>query len=223
MSAHATIRTGYRARLLIVSLAFIGIGLWFLYDGAIAWPQKQRMQQTYKRLQEEHPRTWREQWREVAWQNKEAGWPQQPTPEITQSTISDFDITLQWIIACIMLPVGVAAGVIYLRLGGRWIKTDAQGVQTSWGQHAKWDDILWVDKSRWRKKGIAVVRYKDGQSHERITLDDWKYYREPTAQMLNEIEMHLPEDRVDQIDAGPGGGGDQASAAGDQVKQRTAQ
>ena len=217
MSAHATIRSGYRGRLAVVCVAFIILGLWFLYDAAIGWPRQQQMQQVYAQLRAEHKHTWRNEWRDIAW---DKGWPSDPPEEAEKQTVSDIDIALQWVVAALILPVGIAAGVIVLRLGDRWISTDTQGVHTNSGQHVKWEDILWLDKSRWQKKGIAVVRYKDENGRtRRITLDDWKYYREPTAQMLNEIEMHLADhQKADDLE------GEANPDSKDQVvKQREAQ
>ena len=194
MSANATIRVGYRARLLAVCIGFIAIGGWFLYDAAVGYPlENQRLRIAKKRLEtlrEQYPQTWSNRWRYYA---REHDFPERASEIRNRELHSQSAIALQWILAGVTIPIGVVAGVAYVRIGRRWISTDLKGVHTSDDRHAPWDSIQWVDKSRWHKKGIAVIHYMDHGVMRRITLDDWKYYREPTAQVLTEVERHLAE------------------------------
>ena len=184
MSINAPIRTGYSVRILIISLALIGGGLWFLYDGMIGYPRKQQMYETYEQIRREHPSDWNSRWQAHA---REQGWPIAELPE----QYTDGQIMLQLIIGGTLVPLGVAAGVFYVRLRGRWIVSDNEGLSTSWGERASWEAIRSLDKSRWKRKGIAVVHYDVGGTQRRITFDDWKYDTAAIEQMVQQIDAHV--------------------------------
>ena len=58
------------------------------------------------------------------------------------------------------------------------------------------DAITRLNKRRW-EKGIAVVRYTDATGDGKLVLDDWKFEREPTDRIGDEVEKRL---KVDQIE-----------------------
>lgn len=205
MAAKATIRPGYRWRLGIISLAMLAFGGWFIYDGLVAYPRQQTVHETYERIRAENEQDWQTVWVAEAQAN---GWPQDPP-----KPVSDLDIIIQLVCAGITLPLGIIFGLSFVRAGGRWLATDEQGLHTSWGQHATWDAIREIDKTRWKTKGIAVVRYDDGGTTRKITLDDWKYDREPVGAMLAEVEAHhAPEQATRSEDAATGKNPSNASA-----------
>jgi hypothetical protein len=48
-----------------------------------------------------------------------------------------------------------------------------------------------VDKRRWRSKGIAKVTYSDNGRKRRFTVDDYKFDRHPTGQVLRDLEAKI--------------------------------
>jgi hypothetical protein len=184
----AGISSGYRWRLGIIALVCLGFGVYCLYDGFYAYPRDNERYAMFERLQAEHPDTWRARWEVLA---AEHGLPRDPG-DLKQR--SDFDIYSQYIMAALTLPVGLLFLFSYVRAGGRWIAADERGLQTSWGQHAPWDAITGIDKARWKSKGIAVVQYREPQpphAERRLTLDDWKYERDPTVALVRAVEEKL--------------------------------
>lgn len=185
MATKAIIRPGYRWRLAAIGGVLLAAGFWFLYDGVAGYPKQKLMYDTYMQILNEHPETWQQPWQEAADAN---GWSSDiPKPR------SNSDIVQQYIYAGLLLPAGVVLLTVFMRMNGRWIAVDEQGLSTSWGTQATWDAIESVDKSRWKNKGIAVVRIRAQQGGKagKITLDDWKYDCEPTAAILAEVESRL--------------------------------
>ena len=97
--------------------------------------------------------------------------------------------------------MGIYFLATFILTRGRWVEADEQGVRTSSGQQMDYASIKSIDKSRWQRKGIAMVHYESNGQAGRILLDDWKYDREPTKRILEAIEERMP-----------GGGGDGGEA-----------
>lgn len=183
MTARASISPGYRWRLGIIALACLGFAAWFFYDGYVAYPEIQEIHREYERIQAEHPTDFNQRWAEYA---ESRGW-ETDLPERKE----DWDIVTQFIFCGITLPIGLAFLWAFIRTGGRWIASDEAGLHTSWGQHAPWSALRSIDKARWKTKGIAVVHYDDQGTPRKITLDDWKYEREPTTMIVNHVDERL--------------------------------
>ncbi len=184
MSIRANIARHYLIRLGIIGLGAFGFGLWFLYDGAVGYPAKREIQLAYQQLKEQHPQEYPELWPKLA---RERGWPLEPQTE----PLSEKDIMTQYIFAGITLPIGAFFLFGLLRNSRRWVEADDEGLRTSSGQRAAWDQIESVDKSRWQNKGIAFVHYRTNGQGGRILLDDWKFDREPTNQIMAELNKRL--------------------------------
>lgn len=125
---------------------------------------------------------------------KKNGWPGEV--EKVPHLRSDFDVATQFIMFAITFVIGSVYTLTVLRSMNRWIEVDAHGLNTSWGQHVPFDAIVRLNKRRW-EKGIAVVWYQDVGGERKLVLDDWKFERELTDQIINEVEGHL---KVDQIE-----------------------
>jgi hypothetical protein len=98
----------------------------------------------------------------------------------------------QKILGGITAPVGLYFLFTFVMSMGRWVEADEQGVRTRGGQETDYASIKSIDKSRWQSKGIAVVQYEKNGQAGRITLDDWKFEREPTKRILEAIEERMP-------------------------------
>lgn len=213
MTHKARIRSGYRARPLLIALLLLAYGLWAVYDGFYHYPSDNEKYREFVEFKEARDI---ESVSEAPTREWEAYAEKHNLPldynEIPSMQHSSSDMMLQYVLMGICLPLGLLALGAAIRCGWLWIGTDEKGLHTSTGQFAPWSQINSIDKSRWHHKGIAVVHYTDQQGNaRRITLDDWKYDTEPTRQMLRQVEEQLGEPHAD--DEPPAEGASAAPAA----------
>lgn len=209
MSVRATIATSYRARLGIIALALIGFAGWAAYDGFVKYPKLKDRYDRYVEVSEQHPKDYQQVWQEVAAEN---GWPTDTPSKKTQQSIFT-----QYVIMGITLPLGLYFAFVFIRAGGRWVEATPDALTTHDGKRATWDEIKNIDKTRWKSKGIAVVEYDDNGETKRITLDDWKFDREPTASILAEVEARTGLGGGDEGDAQSDAQGDAQGDAPDEA------
>jgi hypothetical protein len=188
MAVRANISKGYIWRPGLIGAAALIFSAWFLYDGTVKYPRQLRIQEEYNQVVQEHPGDPVEQARIWAEHAQANGWP----TETPKTKMEENDIFTQKVLAAITAPVGLYFMLTFLMSLGRWIEADEQGVRTRSGQATRYDQIKSVDKSRWQSKGIAVVQYESDGQAGRITLDDWKFEREPTKRILEAIEERMP-------------------------------
>jgi len=190
----------YVARLAIFSLAFTLFGLWGLYDGLVAYPESNQRYDLYQTFKDEPSEVDGDgvilEQAELAWQAEaeSRGWPIVPPKD----RYGAGSFVFQFVIAGVCIPVGLLVGVMLIRYVGRWVAVDAEGLHASFGVRVPWDAIQQVDKTRWRSKGIAVIRYSDAdaQIDQAFILDDWKFEREPTERILAVVEQHVTPDQI---------------------------
>jgi len=203
MQVRATSSFNYQWRLAVIGGVCLLFAGWCLFDGLVAYPAHNEKAQKFAQMQEQGQL---EQWEAYA---KEQGWstedPGEPKGQLS--------ITTQFIMAGITLPIGLLFAVSFIRYRGRWIEADEQGLSSSWTGPIPWEDVVDLDVSRWRTKGIAVVSYKQsGNQQGRLILDDWKYEREPTDQIFRMVEEKLGLTPEQDPNAAPPEHGDQAGA-----------
>ena len=182
MPATATIATGYRARLGLIAFALLAFAAWGAYDGFIHYPKLIERNTAYQRIVKEYPQDFQREWKRYA---AERGWPTAEPPDKKKS-----DLWFQYGITILALPLGLFFLSAFLRSRKRRVESTPESLRTHDGREARWDQIKNIDKTRWKSKGIAVVEYEEAGQTRRITLDDWKFEREPTAAILAEVEAH---------------------------------
>ena len=183
MPAKATIRDAYRWRLGIIALGLLGFAAYCFYDGYIAYPHYKEQWDTYQTVKADYPETYTEEWKRVA---ADRGWSAK-----RPSKTSDWDITTQYLMGAGSLLVGVPFLFGFLRTYTRWVASDEAGLRASGSKVAPWDSITRLDSTRWKTKGIAFVHYDRDGKEGRILLDDWKFERDPTVQIYDEVREHL--------------------------------
>jgi len=186
MTVRAKISTTYLGKFGVTALLCFGIALWFLYDGAIAYPSQRERALKYLELQESDRL---DEWSEVA---RERGWPLEDPGEPKE----EYDSFVQYAMAVVLLLPGLICSAMFLRHRGRWIELDQCEIRTSSRSTFEVRDIVRVDKKKWRSKGIVSIVYQSGHRRRRVILDDWKYETEPTEAILRAIEPQIPVDRI---------------------------
>lgn len=185
MSIKATTRPGYRWRLGLIGLAMLGFGLYCVYDWQIGYPHKKEMYEAYLDIKQQYPQTAPTKWIEYA---RERGWSID-----TPVRKTDTDILTQLIMAVITLPIGLFFTYRFIVSMTRWIAMDEQGLSASGGRQVPFETIRGVDWSRWKTKGIAVVKYGAAGSESRLVLDDWKYESQPIKDMAARLSDTFPD------------------------------
>mgnify|MGYP006428895049 CR=1 FL=1 len=209
MPATATIAKGYRARLGLIAFALLAFAVWGAYDGFVKYPKLIERYAQYQSIVEEYPQDFQREWKRYA---AKRGWPTDKPADKTES-----DLWFQYGIIIIALPLGLYFLTAFVRSRSRWVESDAASLRTHDGRETQWDQIKNIDKTRWKSKGIAVVEYEEAGQTRRITLDDWKFKREPTAAILAEVEAHtglgsgeaaaVTDEQGESAGAGGGAGG----------------
>jgi hypothetical protein len=186
MSVEAHINKEWAVRLVIITLMFLGGGLWFVYDGLIGWPKAQaRYQLVWQPQVVKTP----DGDQEVQWDLRD-DWAQRLQdagldPNINPKDLkyhTDTDIMTQFIYAGLCVPVGLLALIWLLVNSRRQMLADDQGVKFG-SRRIDYSDVTDIDKARWASKGIAVVH---GNNGSRITLDEWKF--RGAKDVLKEVE-----------------------------------
>lgn len=181
-----------------MGIVAIGFALWSLYDGVFKYPQqRERALALQKLMEEKRLAEWDAYARERGWPTTDPGEPK-----------SEGDIMMQFVMAAAAGAVGawLLLGVWLAR--GRWMESTETGIVTSWGQKLNFDQVAAVDKRRWRSKGIAKVTYRDNGRGRRLIIDDYKFDRHPTGQILRELEAQIDPSL---ITGGPPEGADEAA------------
>lgn len=174
----ASASNSYLQRLLLLTVMCLGIGSWFLYDGAIAYPRQRVRALEYLRLEEEERL---DEWPAFAasrgWSDEDPGEPK-----------TVYDSYLQFLIAACLYPPGLLSLLQLFRYRKRWISLESGAIRTSWGRSFPLADIHKLDKRKWRKKGIAKLFYQHAGKRGSVTLDDWKFQAEPIEEILEQVQ-----------------------------------
>jgi hypothetical protein len=204
MSIRAEYDPRFYRRFYIMGIVAIGFAFYCLYDGFIGYPAQrnqgfEEFKSDYKELFEppndrsvpvtefeaqasqERLKTWKEYIR-------------------TRGIKGAADVVMQFVMAAISGLIGLFLLSIPLRARGQWIEMDNNSLRSSWGQEVPIAQIEVIDKRKWRDKGIAKIAYRDGTRKRRFILDDMKFMRDPTDEILFEIEQRIG---IEKITNGP--------------------
>lgn len=202
-----------------LGLAAIGFALYCVYDGYYNYPDQQARGEAFLAIAEEElseeqvleasveahgPKDvylklkkllGKDEGLTEAWNAKaeENGWAKAPPEKLR----GEGDILGQYVMAVI-----AGLGAVYflstvLRTRNRWIELNNDGIATSWGESFTLDQITAIDKKQWRDKGIARVRYTGATGGKKtFVVDDYKYHRRTTDEILRQIELGAGADKI---------------------------
>ena len=175
----------YRRFLLLGIGALIFTGF-CLKDGLYSWPHQKERWDEYNRLVDEE--------RGGEWESFAAskGW----STEVPIEERTTADINGQFFMAGLSTLVGAWLLFVVFSAKGRWIEANGSQITTSWGQTVPFDAVESVDKKKWQNKGIAKVTYNDGSKARAFAIDDFKFTREETDQILYQLEQNIDAAKI---------------------------
>lgn len=173
-----------------MGIAAIGFALWSLYDGLIGYPHKQERALAFEELYSEGKA---DQWEGLA---TERGWSAAIPDESKSEEDFKTSIVTQYSMFLVAGLVGVWLISIPLRARGRWIESTDDGITSSWGQSFRFDEVVNLEKRQWRSKGIAKVTYVQNGTKQRFVIDDYKFERYKTDEILYELEQRIDPEMI---------------------------
>ena len=182
----------FNLRFLLISLVALGFGCWFLYDAIIGYPKElTRSEGFYEKVLSSDGDG-------PAWKPVDADVWQQRAKENDWSLAKPKDpdemrskIFMQYAMAVMSFLVGIPALIHFLRTGSAWIEADEKAIWNSFGQKCEFQSIRSVDKSRWEKKGIAKVQYEQDGTSKTFVIDDLKFDRKCTDEIMMLLESKI--------------------------------
>ena len=220
MNLQTKINPRYLMRMGLVGLFCVGMTLYCIYDGKVAYPAQRERALAYQEFEENNPDLGQkdlfDEWKVVA---AERGWDpgvagKQVTPYGEPKKEDQFNQQLY------MAGFTGLFGLIFLTKlflnRGRWIEADEHGLRSSEKREVKFDQITALNKKKWQNKGIAKVLYEVDGRKNKIVLDDCNYDRETTQAILRHVEGAIGHDRIinGKPEPPPKPAGHAASAAG---------
>jgi hypothetical protein len=186
MNIRANSDPKFYLRFLIIGLIVGGFSLYCVYDGAYGYPQQAIRAHKYEEFEKEKRL---EEWPAFA---LERGWSTDPPGE--PKTPVDFQ--LQFIMGGVTGALCLWFLLIVFRNRGRWIEASKSGITSSWGQQLNYADVVALDKKQWNKKGIAKVYYQEDGRRRRFVIDDFKFMRGPTGEILRALEARIDPNMI---------------------------
>jgi len=190
MQIKARIRGGYNIRWLIVAVVLLGYcGAYGTYDGLYAFPKDNRQAAALESFKADvgPPSQNRKAWQQyVATADVDLPQDWNAVPAEHGPT----DMYYNYALMILGWPLGVFFLAFYLRNLWLWLTADEEGLHTN-RKFASWSSLTQLDRSRWQRKGIAIVHFDSDGRSDQIVLDDWKYQPQPVRKIVQLIEQQL--------------------------------
>lgn len=167
-----------RARYIMAALLIAG-GMWFGYDGFIAWPEENRRHSEIASQLEQAT---------IDGDEQAAARFASELKEYKSHT--DWDLMLQRLLF-VALPIGgflVLAWTLHNSRGEYRLDGDILHVPGHPPVHL--DQITRIDKQLWDRKGVAYIEYETAGKSGRLRLDDFVYQAQPTRDIFKRVEDH---------------------------------
>ena len=174
MAVSAQLSRKWALRMGLVSAAFGAFAVWCVLDAKVGYPRFNQRAAEYNRLLAAGQR---EQWRALAAEKRwSAAFKQTdylPSGAVSLKTPWDTGTQYVMMAACLAL-----VGTILFRLlraRRRTMAADDRGFVTVEGLRVPYADITDIDLSRWQRKSIARVHFRQGNRQRITDIDDWIY------------------------------------------------
>ncbi len=196
MSLRAEPTQAFLLKYFVIGLACTGLGLWAVYDALVAYPSMIPRAEYWESLEADESldaAARNAAYKETA---EEKGWSvERPTKKESLKEIQQ-GIVWQYVFMTLGFGLGIPLLIWYLRNKSTWIESDGKQITSSWGQAVPFADIIKFDKNRWQKKGLGVVHYNDNGSVKKFVVDDLKYDRQITDEIVRKMEAHIGHDKI---------------------------
>lgn len=161
----------YRNVRYVITLALIGMGCWFLYDGFVKYPEENRLFEELTQQAEEADMVGDEATRVAA---------QERIQDEGLEPHSETDIMLQRGLGMLLPPLGLVLLVRWLYISRGRIYLDENDVLEMPGHPAvSPGNITEIDDGNWDRKGISRIVYDVEGTTGTAKLDDFVYDRKP--------------------------------------------
>ncbi len=183
------------ARFIIVAM-FMGWGIWCAHDGFYKYPRENEQQK-----QKFFDRAAKELGRDLTAEEKQKNLEGNKLPH------TDLDITLNRVLAFVLPPASllVLAWTLYNSRGE--IRLSGETLSIPGHPPIALSAIQKIDKTRWDKKGIALLEYElPGGGFASAKIDDFVYAQDPTDAIVDRVEAYVAErcgDGIHQITQPP--------------------
>lgn len=181
MPAEARVTKIWKQQKLFIALFLIAFGLWFFIDGKWVWPRSNERFDLHKQFEKENRLS---EWPAEA---KKRGWKAEPPHKRHEPN----DILAQFVFASLCGFGGAVALFYWLTQKSRVVKSDAEAVYSPAGTRVPFDAITGLGVKKWDSKGLATVRFEISGRQGQFVLDDYKFERDPTHVIFNEIKEKL--------------------------------
>lgn len=200
MNLRTEINPRYLMRMGLVGLACVGMTLYCIYDGTVAYPAQRERAVAYQEFEKEHPDVgqkdlfdlWKEEAAKQGWEPGIAGKQITPYGEPKKAV----DINGQFVMAAVTGLIGLFFVSKLLMNCRRWIEADENGLRSSEKRETKFDQVTALDKKKWQNKGIAYVLYEADGRKGKIVLDDCNYDRDTTNAILRHVEAAIGHEKI---------------------------
>ncbi len=181
MPAEAHVTPIWKKQKLFIAIFLLAVGGWFFWDGKVGY---QRSNERWV-AQEQYEKDGRiGEWPAYA---QSRGWSAEKPHKFYDADAVGLQITLSAVCAALG---GIALAYWFVQKG-RVLRSDEEAVYSPTGTRVPFGAITGLGKKKWDDKGLATVRYEIDGRKGQFVLDDYKFDRDPTHQILTEIEARL--------------------------------
>jgi len=200
MKLRANTEKKFLFKYLAIGLACLAFALWAAYDGFVKYPGQMPRAVAYENLilkieadENLGDSDIKKMWTPIAEEN---GWSAKKLKTDEYPKAIEGKIKYQYLFMGIGLLFGIPCLLWYFKTKGTWIEATGDGIRSSKGEEVKINEIVSFDKQKWEKKGIGVIHYKSGGEEKKFVIDDLKYERKPTDEIVDWMESQLSRDII---------------------------
>ncbi len=194
MTVRAEADRKFIRKYLFLAAAGLAFFLWGTYDSFYKFPVDLEMAEAFDPISKDPNAI--QLWAQLYEENKDRGWHREK-PHNSAETVRGYWRFNNYVFIggglCLMLFFLMK----YARTIGSWMESTETGINTSWGKSFDFEKIREINKRRWEAKGIAKVSYEDAGGQKRtMVFDDFKYQREPMAELMTMCEQGLDPSQI---------------------------
>ncbi len=179
MPAEARVTRMWKQQKGLIPILFIAFALYFLWDGAVGYPRNDERFDAHERLKAT-PAEWEKLCQEKGWKTE---------PPKTRMGPHKYAEQFWW--AGGAGAIGLISLAVWMSQKGTVVKSDAESVTTTGNIRVPYSAITQVDRTKWKSKGLAYVRYSLNGREGRFKLDDAKHDPKALDIILADIVSHV--------------------------------